>query len=505
MNAWMWCLGLRQEPQTAGRWTSLPVSPKSTGGPPHFSRVRVVRDVSDRLAAVVAGVLVIGGACLASAGIPIERWRVDPTFDAGEIVGRDTKFWSYTTIEAFALAPDGRIYIGGHLAAVQGIPRNAVARLLPDGRLDSTFDPGQTIEFCTHEVFLQGDGRLVAGWSKSHRFHSDGSRDPSFDSTLEVIALLPGGDILALDNGATPVRLRSDGTRDPGFASPAQGTWSTPVLVLPEGGALMATSQSVARLLPDGRSDPSFQAPQLSELTGVSSLLSQGADGYLIGGSFASVNGMPRRHLARLHTDGSVDAAFDSGDAFSPAGPVIMGRLRVNPLLALASLPDGRILAGGCFTNAQSSSGRSLARLHPDGRLDRTFQFGDGPTAPAWENHDPGFVDVPYINNIVIQSDGRLLLSGNFTTFSEFRRMGIVRLMREEIELSLTAHRPQADGAFMLEVIGTPGLTGTVQATASLEGPDWRKVDTYVLPDGRSWIRDPAAMSQQRFYRATVE
>ena len=64
---------------------------------------------------------------------------MDATFDMGMLMGRVPDVFGFTELEDLVLQPDGRIYIGGHIISVQGIPRYAIARLMPDGRFDSSF------------------------------------------------------------------------------------------------------------------------------------------------------------------------------------------------------------------------------------------------------------------------------------------------------------------------------------------------------------------------------
>jgi uncharacterized delta-60 repeat protein len=78
---------------------------------------------------------------------------------------------------------------------------------------------------------------------------------------------------------------------------------------------------------------------------------------------------------------------------------------------AIAIQTDGKILCGGEFTlygNLETPYG--LCRLNSDGSLDKTFNFGEA----------RGFTDVGRrINYIAIQTDGKILVGGNFTTYTD--------------------------------------------------------------------------------------
>ena len=59
----------------------------------------------------------------------------------------------------------GQILIGGDFTAVNGIGRNGIARLNPDGSLDPTFDPGQGATNAVRAIAIQLDGNIVVGGS----------------------------------------------------------------------------------------------------------------------------------------------------------------------------------------------------------------------------------------------------------------------------------------------------------------------------------------------------
>src|SRR5205814_2235697 len=91
----------------------------------------------------------------------------------------------------------------------------------------------------------------------------------------------------------------------------------------------------------------------------------------LIGGAFTAVNGAPRNYLARLNADGSVDSGFN------PAP--IADYVRFKPSVqSLALQADGSIVVGGQFTDVGGASRNRIVRLNADGSLDPTFDPGSG-------------------------------------------------------------------------------------------------------------------------------
>jgi len=105
-----------------------------------------------------------------------------------------------TKIDCLAIQPDGRILVGGSFTNVQGHTRTCLARVLPDGRLDSSFTPPT---FTGHDfaqsrvtaLALQADGRILIGgllrtdqWSGIRslaRLNPDGSVDATFPPMIE--------------------------------------------------------------------------------------------------------------------------------------------------------------------------------------------------------------------------------------------------------------------------------------------------------------------------------
>jgi uncharacterized delta-60 repeat protein len=80
---------------------------------------------------------------------------------------------------------------------------------------------------------------------------------------------------------------------------------------------------------------------------------------------------------------------------------------------AVAQTSSGLIIAGD-FTTVRGISKGRIARLTISGSLDQTFAAGEGANAP--------------IRALVVQSDGKLLVGGEFTTFDGVARNRIARL-----------------------------------------------------------------------------
>lgn len=130
----------------------------------------------------------------------------DTTFNPG--TGADNG------IRVIRVQGDGRVLIGGQFARVSGAPRSCIARLNPDGSLDTSFDPGQGISGGLYNmiqsVAVQADGSILVGGSFDRvngaarsnlvLLNSNGKLDTNFtaklDSPVRSIALQADGQVL---------------------------------------------------------------------------------------------------------------------------------------------------------------------------------------------------------------------------------------------------------------------------------------------------------------------
>src|SRR5207302_560325 len=107
----------------------------------------------------------------------------DSTFNSG--IGPDN------SIAAIAIQPDGRIVIAGDFTKYNAVARSHLARLNTDGSLDQTFNPLAKTDFPISAIVLQSDGKLLLGGdfqsingtkrNRIARLLSDGTLDASFD------------------------------------------------------------------------------------------------------------------------------------------------------------------------------------------------------------------------------------------------------------------------------------------------------------------------------------
>lgn len=127
----------------------------------------------------------------------------------------------------------------------------------------------------------------------------------------------------------------------------------------------------------------------------------------IIGGFFTTYNGTPRNCIARLNPDASLDTSFDPGLGAAGSGNATVVR-------PIAVQTDGKIIIGGDFTTYNNIPRNRIARLNSDGSLDTSF--------------DPGLGVNGLVRSITLQSDGKIIVGGEFTTINGIGRIGIARL-----------------------------------------------------------------------------
>jgi uncharacterized delta-60 repeat protein len=168
----------------------------------------------------------------------------------------------------------------------------------------------------------------------------------------------------------------------------------------------------IARLNSDGSVDASFNPG--NGVTGFSSdaivsvIVVQPDGKILIGGDFAAVNGVQRRNIARLNVDGSVDASFNAGQIAADFSAIIM---------AITIQSDGKILVGGYFSGIGGFSSRGVARLNSDGSVDSAFNTGSG------ANHG--------VHAIALEPNGKIVIGGYFTAYNGVTRNKLARINQD--------------------------------------------------------------------------
>ena len=306
--------------------------------------------VATALAAAMAAALA-GGSAAAQAA----PGALDPTFGSGGVVLADL---GISTVEGVEVQPDGKM-----LALNSGFDPQLyqrVERYLPDGTPDPSFGGDGVAEplvapgFWTHGLTLQPDGKIVvigyaAGDLAIARLMPDGSLDPSFD-----------GDSLAGDGIVrTPL--------GPGYDEPEA------VALDKQGRIVFAASSNtddvaIVRYLPDGRLDKTLAGdgivldltPGLEEVQA----LAVQDDGLLVAGVAADDS-----FVARYTEQGAVDAGF----AQSGRRTVDTGSGHPDSPVSLVVQSDGTIVMGARVGGPTSNPPDRIVALSPGGAPDTSF------------------------------------------------------------------------------------------------------------------------------------
>jgi uncharacterized delta-60 repeat protein len=285
-----------------------------------------------------------------------------------------------------------KILIAGNFTLVDNIARERVARLNNDGSLDRNYAVNTKIDAAIRALSVQPDGKAIIG---GHFLKVDGS------TTKHIARLNTVGHLdTSFQPGAGP---------DNAVIAIAQTFAGNPTNNLQRiliGGDFVTFDsvprQRIAMLNMDGTLDFNFD-PGTGPNSAVYAIAVQRDQKILIGGEFTSIAGVPRSHIARLNTDGTLDTTFDPGDGFDFA------------VRSLAIQADDKILVGGDFTTFDQQPRSHVARLETSGLLDPSF--------------DPGLGADATVNSIAIQNDGKIILAGDFATFNGHQRRGVVRLL----------------------------------------------------------------------------
>ncbi len=284
---------------------------------------------------------------------------------------------------------DGKIIIDGKFTTVNGVIRSGLTRLNTDGSLDTTFTLSTNTGGSISVIVPQADGTTLIA-----------------------------GNFTTINGMSRPniARIKADGTVDPTFApSIPYGVYT--LNVQPDGKIVFNRSGSgLVRYNADGTWDPTFVVSNNSRVY----MRVVQPDGKILAGNDSGT-------LIRLNADGTSDATFRSTQYYGSS--------------TIALQPDGKIIIGSHSYDGYSTHDY-IKRLNADGSHDTTFN-----TISA-SSDSYGYSSNVYTLNV--QTDGKIVISGSFTTVNGVGRNRIARL--------------NADGTLDATFAPAGGANGSVSA-----------------------------------------
>jgi len=302
-------------------------------------------------------------------------------------------------IQTIDIQNDGKYIMGGQFTTYSGSSINRVARINTDGTLDTTFNPGN-LNAVVYSVKVQPDQKIIINGdfgtysgsviTRIVRAFPDGNRDTSFNVgngfQTTAVANTPGA--IALD---TSGNVYLGGTQSTTYSG---STVNRFVKTTPSG-AIDSTffTGSIAF---NGQSSVGFNG-------NVRAVLVSGSNIYM-GGDYTTYQAPPINYLVKLDNTGAVDTTFNMGAGTN------------STVTSMVTQSDGKVLiAGSGFTTYSGSSSPRIVRINTNGTKDTTFNVGTA-----------GFNNVAY--DMKVQSDGKIIAAGIFTTYSGSTNNRIIRI-----------------------------------------------------------------------------
>ncbi|MFV8388797.1 T9SS sorting signal type C domain-containing protein [Flavobacterium sp. LB1P71] len=397
------------------------------------------------------GKIVLGGSFTAFNGTAVGRLirlNNDGSFDA---TFNTTLAANTGIVHNVALQNDGSIIVVGSFTKYNGVNANHIARVLPNGNLDTSFVTGSGTSGSAEELQIQIDGKIIVAGSfisfngttcnRIIRLNTNGSIDTtfgigtSFNGDIGALLLQSDGKILVggdftIFNGTLAnkiIRLNTNGSIDGSFISGSGFSTGgvdiikvNPVGAIMVGGSFTSTynGANVNRLVlldPNGVISPTFDIGSGPATATVYAMTDDLNGSWYVGGSFSVFDSQNQGRLARIDLIGTLDIGYlTAGVGFD------------NSVLKIISLPDNKTMAFGSFTKFNGVSVNRIACLLEDGAIDPTFN-----SSSIGANN--------IIKSAVIQSDNKIILVGNFTSYNGVAANRIARVLSNgDLDASFT-------------------------------------------------------------------
>ena len=275
---------------------------------------------------------------------------------------------------------------------------------------------------------------VTTGQDTSFQGNYEGTVNP--DRDIYTCKILSNGKVLiggrfTIINNSTPARLAQvnvDGTDyatfntnlGTGFLDTVYATLVQTSGKIVVGGIFTDfntnTRNRLARVDSDGIEDTAFYTNLGSAFDGeVYALAANSNEDIFVGGGFTNFNSNGIAGLAKLDVDGNQNVGFNANLGSGFTGGAIS---------AIEVQSDGKILVGGTFNALGNTTRYNLVRLNADGTVDTSF----------YSNYDTSGGVNGAVRSIKVQSDGNILVGGDFNEFNGIQRNRLIRLNSDGTE-----------------------------------------------------------------------
>ncbi len=265
---------------------------------------------------------------------------MDGSFGSNGVARTSFGAFNFGVAHAIAALPDGKLLVVGSRAVEVGADDFCVLRYFTDGSIDSTFaDTGMAVTSfgvtsdVANAMALQVDGKIVVGGSALvgfalARYLPQGTLDTSFDGDGKTTTMIGG-------NGSVvhAVAVQTDGRIIAAGSTNNSGR-----------------DLALARYQLSGELDTTFAGTgvvvnSLSVYADEATAVAVQPDGRILVAGYAHIS-VDQFALLRYNTDGSLDTTFgEGGITIMPAGP------GASIARSMVLMPDSTILLAGSFQN----------------------------------------------------------------------------------------------------------------------------------------------------------
>ena len=351
----------------------------------------------------------------------------DNTFNVG--TGLDAAGWGLGLTNLISYDSQNNVYLASDNVTYSGSSIPRIWKLKPDGTLDTTYNAGAGLNRLAVANLVSGSRVYTAGTFTNYKAEGATGIAMVSDSATLSSSFNPGigfnNDVWAMTkqstgriivggaftnySGSSRIRiigLNSNGTVDSGFNVGTAGATNIVYALATQtddkiivGGAFTTYSGSststtrLMRLNSNGSQDLTYN-------TGVGmnsyplTVLARANGKIFVTGLFTTYSGSAINYIMQTNSNGTRDTSFNVGVGLT-AGSVGYSAVTQS---------DDKLIVGGSFTTYSGSTSNRLVRINTDGTRDSTFNVGNGPNNIA--------------SAVAMQSDGKIIVGGQFTSYS---------------------------------------------------------------------------------------